>query len=66
MTRSLLAFAAVAAFAAPAHAAPDLPVQSPVRLVQEPGSCSSGYHDIGYVGPPGTRYRICQGSPIKQ
>lgn len=62
MIRTLVAVAAVAAAlgAVPAQAARNLPVE----LVAEPGSCRQGYHDIGYVGLEGTRWRICQQHPI--
>lgn len=64
MTRTALAVAAVAALGSvSAQAAP--PYKSPVVLVAEPGSCPSGTHDIGYVGPEGARWRICQG-PINR
>jgi hypothetical protein len=66
MTRTLVALAAVTAFAAPAYAAPDLPVQSPVKVVEDTRACPAGYSQIGYVGPPGARWKVCTGSPIKQ
>lgn len=58
MTRSVAALGVALALAAPAYARPDLP-PSPVKLIAEPGSCPSGYSDRGYVGPEGTRWRVC-------
>lgn len=54
-----LATAAALAGAVPAHARPDIP-ESPVKLVQQPRPCPSGYSETGYVGPEGARWSICQ------
>jgi hypothetical protein len=63
MTRTLLAAAALAVAFVPvaAQAAPEYPVV----LVAEPGSCPPGYQDLGYVGPEGTRWRICDHGPYE-
>jgi len=60
MTRVVAVVALVAASftAVPVLAAQDLP-PSPAKLIAEPGSCPSGYDDRGYLGPEGTRWRIC-------
>ena len=66
MTRTLVGLAALAAVlgVVPAHAAPPGVPQSPVKLIAEPGSCPSGYYELGYIGPEGARWKICQRHPI--
>lgn len=60
MTRLLAcALAAASLGAVPALAAPPSLPDSPVKVVEDTRSCPTGYSQIGYVGPPGARWKVC-------